>query len=88
MTQEGLSYPLGTRFSVQQHTDSTQVAVYEGRVALERRGCDERTTLDAGQQADMSADEVSTPEPLEPAGGPLSGAAGGRACGLLTWSKY
>ena len=68
MTQEGLSYPLGTRFSVQQHTDSTQVAVYEGQVALERRGSDERTTLDAGQQADMSADGVTPPELLEPAG--------------------
>ena len=68
MTQEGLSYPLGTRFSVQQHSDSTQVAVYEGRVALERRGSDERATLDAGQQAAMSADGVTPPAPLEPAG--------------------
>ncbi|MGO3207918.1 MAG: FecR domain-containing protein [Halomonadaceae bacterium] len=68
MTQEGLSYPLGTRFSVQQHTDSTQVAVYEGRVALERRGSNERTTLDAGQQAAMSADGVTPPASLEPAG--------------------
>ena len=67
MTKEGLSYPLGTRFSVQQHTDSTQVAVYAGQVALEQRGSSERTTLDAGQQAAMSADGVTPPAPLEPA---------------------
>lgn len=67
MTQEGISYPLGTRFSVQQHTDSTQVAVYEGQVVLEQRGSNERTTLDAGQQAAMSADGVTPPAPLEPA---------------------
>ncbi|WP_244264718.1 FecR domain-containing protein [Vreelandella boliviensis] len=66
LTREGLSYPLGTRFSVQQQAGSTHVAVYEGRVALERRGSDERTTLDAGQQAEMSASRVMPPEPLDP----------------------
>ncbi|MCL7931015.1 FecR domain-containing protein [Halomonas llamarensis] len=66
MTREGLSLPFGTRFSVQQHTDSTHVAVYEGRVALERRGSDERTTLEAGQQAAMSASRVTSPTPLDP----------------------
>lgn len=67
MTQEGDSTPLGTRFSVQQHSNSTQVAVYEGRVALERRGSAERMTLDAGQQAAMNAERVTPPEPLYPA---------------------
>lgn len=65
MTREGLSYPLGTRFSVQQHSDSTHVAVFEGRVALERRGSAGRTTLDAGQQAAMNAERVTSPEPLD-----------------------
>jgi transmembrane sensor len=67
MTREGFSYPLGTRFSVQQHSDSTHVAVFEGRVALERREGAKRTTLDAGQQAAMNAERVTSPEPLDAA---------------------
>ncbi len=65
MTKEGLSYPLGTRFSVQQQSEHTHVAVYEGRVALVRKGSDERTTLDAGQQAAMNTKQVMPPEPLD-----------------------
>ncbi|WP_438454816.1 FecR domain-containing protein [Vreelandella venusta] len=65
MTKEGLSYPLGTRFSVQQQSENTHVAVYEGRVALVRKGSDERTTLDAGQQAAMNTKRVMPPEPLD-----------------------
>ncbi|MDN3522221.1 FecR domain-containing protein [Halomonas ramblicola] len=68
MTRQGASYPLGTRFSVHLHAESTRVAVYEGRVALERRGSVERVMLDAGQQAAMSADRMSSSEPLDPAG--------------------
>ncbi|MGP5562552.1 FecR domain-containing protein [Vreelandella alkaliphila] len=65
MTKEGLSYPLGTRFSVQQQSENTHVAVYEGRVALVRKGSDERTALDAGQQAAMNTKRVMPPEPLD-----------------------
>ncbi|WP_163575825.1 FecR domain-containing protein [Halomonas faecis] len=67
VTRQGASFPIGTRFSVHQRADSTQVAVYDGRVALERRADAERVTLDAGQQAAMNADGVTPPEPLDTA---------------------
>ncbi|AQU81402.1 MULTISPECIES: FecR domain-containing protein [unclassified Halomonas] len=66
MTRDGLSYPVGTHFSVQQQADSTRVAVYEGRVALEQRGSPDRVMLNAGQQAAMSKAGMSPTEPLDP----------------------
>lgn len=65
VTQQGASYPIGTRFSVHQHHDSTRVQVYQGQVMLERRGSSQRMTLEAGQQAAMGAEAITPAEALD-----------------------
>ncbi len=62
-TAEGRVRPVGTRFSVRQFEDETQVAVFEGAVQLQpRHGA--QLFLPAGQQAFFAADGVDTPVPL------------------------
>ncbi|PAU75309.1 FecR domain-containing protein [Halomonas salipaludis] len=65
VTRQGASYPIGTRFSVHQHDDSTRVLVYQGQVMLERHGSSQRMTLNAGQQGGMNAAGMTSPAPLD-----------------------
>lgn len=62
-TAEGRVRPLGTRFSVRQFEDETQVAVFEGAVQLQPRHAAQHL-LSAGQQAVFAADRIDAPVPL------------------------
>lgn len=61
-TAEGSAQALGTRFSVRQHQGRSQVAVFEGAVALRPRlGAAPALILNAGQQAAFTADASDAP---------------------------
>lgn len=62
-TAEGRVRPLGTRFSVRQFEDETQVAVFEGAVQLQPLHAAQHL-LSAGQQAVFAADRIDAPVPL------------------------
>ena len=57
-TQQGKVVPIGTRFTVRQQSDSTQVNVYEGEVALHPAGAMMTEHLLAGEQTQFYADHV------------------------------
>ncbi len=61
-TTEGSAQTLGTRFTVRQHTGHSQVAVFEGAVALRPRlGSGHPQILNAGQQASFDAGNCAAP---------------------------
>lgn len=62
-TAEGTLQPLGTQFSVRQQAESTQLAVFDGRVRIATRGGREHV-LEAGQQSVFDALAIGEPRPL------------------------
>lgn len=66
-TSEGRLRALGTRFSVRQGEEGTDVAVFEGAVELRPRSGALPVRIEAGQQARLLRDAVTSPEPADPA---------------------
>ncbi len=64
-TAQGMVVPIGTRFTVQQKTDTTQVKVYEGEVALYPTTGANNKHLLAGEQAQFSREYIAEKSDLQ-----------------------
>ncbi|ALS61551.1 FecR domain-containing protein [Pandoraea norimbergensis] len=62
-TRQGEIRDIGTRFSVRDEGERTQVAVYDGIVLVRTAETGRTQRLDAGQLARFSADAIDPPEP-------------------------
>ena len=64
-TRDGRLEALGTRFSVRQNADFSQVAVLEGAVRIEPHAGTATQIAHAGEQAHFAADQVAPVQPLD-----------------------
>ncbi|WP_254873166.1 MULTISPECIES: FecR domain-containing protein [Oxalobacteraceae] len=66
-TKQGRMRALGTRFTVRQNDDITQLTVFEGAVEVSPAGTDATRIIEAGQQISFSNTAISESTPAEAA---------------------
>lgn len=65
-TARGTVQALGTRFTVRDSETRSEVAVFEGAIAVRPAGASQSTRVEAGQQTNFSATSAAQPCPVDP----------------------